>query len=256
MICQSYIYNSFFLNTTQQDSLLPNIVIVRKYYPKTYKTLQKHGRGWRLKALNIEEEQVDYGVNDRKTKKKQARQKKMNEENRAHDMESLMQDLQEDNEMRKKINMYRNDVPTTSGKVNGLAPARRTVSKSGGSRSGGSSSSSGGGGGGGDDDSDESDLEDDFPEIQLSELLDDLSMGGSQFKDGEQYDRVPGEHLTVAVKGATESDGLLFMAKNTNRGAKGVMDNMMDGVKFTGVHGKSDQTAQGGDIDPVDDDDL
>jgi nonsense-mediated mRNA decay protein 3 len=240
------------------ESKFPNIVIVRKYYPKTYKTLQKHGRGWRLRALNVEDEPIDYG-NDKRAKKKQLKKDQLAAAQRAKDLEALMQDLQEDGEMRSKINLYRNDTATGSA-VTGLAAATTT-------RSGTSEDTKMKGGGvlGSDD---ESDLEDDFPEIQLSELLDDMSLGGGAVH-GEVHVHSNGKVAASSQVGGNvaassrpsaiarhqaTAEGEVFMGKTNWAHSKGVKDDILAGVNFTGVQGRDgvDQALE----DPEFDDDL
>ena len=242
------------------DNKMPNIVLVRKYYPKTYAQLAKHGRGWKLKVLNVEDEVIDYGINDKKMKKKQLKKDLQNAAQRAADLEAVMQDLQEDPEMRSKINLYRNE------KNNGLSNVTGLASRHGGSSSGSSqrdTKMSSGGGNGSDDD--ESDLEDDFPEIQLSELMDDLSMGqgnaagnkGAGNSVGDDDGRTVGTGIAMGARNLTE--GQVFMGKSKLVHAKGVTDDILTGVTFTGVQGKEvvelKQTT-GHLVNPEDDDDL
>jgi len=170
-----------------------------------------------------------------------------------------MQDLQEDGEMRSKINLYRNDTATGSA-VTGLAAATTT-------RSGTSEDTKMKGGGvlGSDD---ESDLEDDFPEIQLSELLDDMSLGGGAVH-GEVHVHSNGKVAASSQVGGNvaassrpsaiarhqaTAEGEVFMGKTNWAHSKGVKDDILAGVNFTGVQGRDgvDQALE----DPEFDDDL
>jgi len=246
------------------ETKMPNIVIVRKYYPKTYKTLQKHGRGWRLRALNVEDEPVDYG-NDKRAKKKQLKKDQLAAAQRARDTEALMQDLQEDDEMRSKINLYRSTTATKSS-VNGLANNKTKDTKMGGN--GGNGGESGAGG----NDS-ESDLEDDFPEIQLSELLDDMSIGGIRGNVGKYANggntkdmkkvtasSQVGGNLTASARPSSiehhqsTTEGQVFMGKTNWAHSKGVKDNILEGVNFTGT--KKEGAKYVAEEDPEFDDDL
>ena len=75
---------------------LPDLVIVRKAYPKTRKRQNK--RIWKLKRMNME--QKEDNIHDRKKKK--------NAENVGDkDMVDFMNDIEEDPEMRANILLYK-----------------------------------------------------------------------------------------------------------------------------------------------------
>ena len=85
---------------------LPGIVLVRKYYPKTYAFLRKHGRNWKLRSLNAEEGvssatggAPEVGKGSKKSKKKAAKREMHALRQKEEDTEAFMQDLQEDDEM-------------------------------------------------------------------------------------------------------------------------------------------------------------
>jgi len=242
------------------ENKMPNIVLVRKYYPKTYAQLAKHGRGWKLKVLNVEDEAIDYGINDKKLKKKQLKKDLQNAAQRAADLEAVMQDLQEDPEMRSKINLYRDEKYNGLSTVTGLASRGSGGSSSNSHRDTKMSTVSG-------DDDDDSELEDDFPEIQLSELMDDLSMGmgqgnaagnkGAGNSVGDDDGRTVGTGVAFGRRKLLE--GQVFMGKTKLVSSKGVTDDILTGVNFTGVQGKEvvelNQTT-GTLVNPEDDDDL
>lgn len=105
---------------------MPDVVLVKKTFPLWRKKIRT--RKWKLKRMD-----VTNGVTNAKAKE--------NQEDR--DMETFMRDLEEDKEMRAKINLYKNEqyFNRPSPKVE-----------------------------------EDEDVEDDFPDIELNELLDDLKL--------------------------------------------------------------------------------
>ena len=139
---------------------LPGIVLVRKYYPKTYAFLRKHGRNWKLRSLNAEDglaSEAGAAPNEskgsKKSKKKAGKKDMLTIKQMEEDTEAFMQDLQEDQEMRLRINLYRREGGVGTSAASAVAT---------------------------EGDSSDSEMEDDFPEIQLSEMLTELSLTSNE----------------------------------------------------------------------------
>ncbi|KAJ1650815.1 ribosome-binding protein [Dispira simplex] len=139
--CLGYDLTTSNINHTDFDKLdldkLPDVVLVKKTYPNRRKKNKK--RNWRLKALDKEEEEM--------LPRKQE-QAKIEE-----DFELFMRDLEEDPEFRATINLYRTE-PTqeTTMDMDDVDIEQGIV------------------------DEDEEEEEDDFPEVQLHELMQELNI--------------------------------------------------------------------------------
>ncbi|VEU20977.1 DEKNAAC101785 [Brettanomyces naardenensis] len=127
-----YLANSNF-NSDLFDSLdtdnLPQVVLVKKYYKRTNKSIKK--RQWKLKRMAAEKEEIG-GSSTHDSK--QARQ---DEERAERDYEIFLEELEEDKDLRQSVNMYKAE--------NEVAQVE-----------------------------DESEDEDEAPEINMDELLDEL----------------------------------------------------------------------------------
>lgn len=121
---------------------MPDVVLVRKSYPNARR--KNRGRAWRLKKLAAEKEVEDWG----KTKKE------VGVEKAEKDYEIFLRDLEEDEELRGMVNLFKDDRAVVNDA--GLVISTNVV----------------------DDDAmletDGEEEEEDFPSIQVDELLDDL----------------------------------------------------------------------------------
>lgn len=76
----------------KQNRQFPDILLVRKTYPKSWRRARTKNRNWKLKRMaTVTEERV----------------KKGQEEKDQEDMEQFMNDVEEDEELRKTINVYK-----------------------------------------------------------------------------------------------------------------------------------------------------
>ncbi|ORZ40245.1 RNA binding protein [Catenaria anguillulae PL171] len=123
----------------------PDVVLVRKAYPAR-RRVQK-ARAWKLKSLN-------------KAAESDLEPKKGQQDKADADYEQFLRDLEEDPELRAAVDLYKD--PEYEAKQ--LALAQQAASA-------------------GDMDMDE-DVEEDFPEIDLGELLEDMTLDD---KDGDEY---------------------------------------------------------------------
>jgi len=118
------------LDSEHVDVARADFFLVRRSYKK-----RKGWRSWELLRMDKTANDDGKEVNDDK------------------DMEAVKQDLEEDEELRKNVNMYRNKQKGPKGKAAGSAPAATA-----------------------DDKEDEDDEEDDAPEVPLAELLEGLEL--------------------------------------------------------------------------------
>jgi nonsense-mediated mRNA decay protein 3 len=130
--------------TSQHRHQMPEIVLVRKSYPVTRRRLK--ARHWKLKELAKEEdESITHNKKD-----------SSHRVDRSQDYEMFLRDLEEDPELRAQINLYK--VPDAEKILQARRQQRdnETDTKM--------------------TDADESaeDLEEDFPEVQLNELIDEM----------------------------------------------------------------------------------
>ena len=139
---------------------LPDYILVKKFYPSRRNKEKRMKRIWQLHSLaqsganmtNMDVEDED-GSSSRKKKSGKDRQSRRVRDVLAReqvDYEHFLQDLEEDPELRSRINLY--SKPATKKTVDNSAAI--------------------------DEDSDEDD--DDFPEIQLNELLDGLTLSAAR----------------------------------------------------------------------------
>jgi nonsense-mediated mRNA decay protein 3 len=80
---------------------LPDVVIVKKSYPKTRKRQQK--RIWKLKRMEMEKADDNNFWGDKKTKK----QKNAAVDDAEKDYKEFLDDIEEDPEMRQKIMLFK-----------------------------------------------------------------------------------------------------------------------------------------------------
>ncbi|RKP04199.1 hypothetical protein CXG81DRAFT_8554 [Caulochytrium protostelioides] len=119
-------------------SSLPDVVLVKKSYRNARRKIRQ--RHWKLKKLAIE---AEAGLINR-GKAEQARE--------DMDYELFLRDLEEDKDMRAMVNLYRNpDAENADGLAEDAAAAAVA------------------------DGDDDSEIEEDFPEIELDELIDEMA---------------------------------------------------------------------------------
>eukprot|EP01091_Cochliopodium_minus_P006495 TRINITY_DN1641_c0_g1_i3.p2 TRINITY_DN1641_c0_g1~~TRINITY_DN1641_c0_g1_i3.p2 ORF type:complete len:195 (-),score=63.70 TRINITY_DN1641_c0_g1_i3:26-610(-) len=117
---------------------LPSVVVISKSYPKRRK--RKNTRYWKLKSMTKDEDQ----------------HKKNDSKKREKDYEEFLDELDQEPELRSEINLYR--VPNTERIYNERNIKTDEMQDSG-------------------EDEDDNDVdEDDFPEVKLSELMNDMSI--------------------------------------------------------------------------------
>lgn len=116
-ICYGYDITSINTNLYNEEQLnaFPEIVLVKKKY------LRPHKRVWKVKRMNIEkkmdeDEPIEGGDNDGKvinTKSKKANKKEKDLNKKKVEMEDnfeeFLQDVEEDKDMRKNINIYKDE---------------------------------------------------------------------------------------------------------------------------------------------------
>mmetsp|Transcript_42574 Transcript_42574/g.97639 ORF Transcript_42574/g.97639 Transcript_42574/m.97639 type:complete len:517 (-) Transcript_42574:108-1658(-) len=115
------------VDTAAMEEMRDDIILVRKHYKR------RKGRGWELQRLAREARE---DLND------------------EQDMEALQQDLEEDPELRKTVNMFRSRKTEETSSKKCDAPQSGTV----------------------EDGAEEEDEEDDAPEVPLAELLEGLTL--------------------------------------------------------------------------------
>ncbi|GIL92786.1 hypothetical protein Vretimale_11709 [Volvox reticuliferus] len=148
---------------------VPDVVLVRKSYEDKRRKRQAKGgtaagRAWKLKTLDMEVEDNTSGPRGR------------NEAVADADRERFLQELEEDPDMRARINIYKDAERLKQQQVGPQQQQQRVTPV----------------GAFGDDDDDEDDDED-LPQIPLEELLDDLEglnleEGGRQAAEGRGED--------------------------------------------------------------------
>ena len=93
-------YNSPLFDSLQSD-YVPDVILVKKHYQRR----TKKNRNWKLKRMAREHKDIDasqdYG----------ARSQKQDIERAEKDYELFLQELEEDEELRQNINMYKNNAP-------------------------------------------------------------------------------------------------------------------------------------------------
>merc|ERR1740130_1044637 len=118
------VFNDIDVDAVMRGNSMPEVVLVRKTFPMWRK--RNRSRTWKLKRMPQVESARPNAIKHNETKA---------------DYESFLQELEEDKEMRKKINLYKDDTP-------------RKI----------------------DLDAEGEEVEDDFPEVDLDELLDELTI--------------------------------------------------------------------------------
>lgn len=131
--CLGYFMSNSNFNSDLFDQLdadnIPEVILVKKHYAR--KSRKSKNRKWKLKRMAREHKEIG-GAED-------SRQAKQEQERAERDYELFLQELEEDDEMRQAINLYKSE-----------APARI------------------------EDEQSEMADEDDAPEIDIDELLDEL----------------------------------------------------------------------------------
>jgi nonsense-mediated mRNA decay protein 3 len=119
---------------------IPDAILIRKSYPQARK--KNRGRKWRLRKLAKEKEEGEEVVKTRGT-----RQAALSVENTEKDYELFLRDLEEDVELRGMVNLFKDDRDA------GAAVEDEDMDM---------------------DQSDAEEPEDDYPEIQVDELLENM----------------------------------------------------------------------------------
>ncbi|AGO12638.1 AaceriAER299Cp [[Ashbya] aceris (nom. inval.)] len=96
-------YNSDLFDTLNFDRV-PDVVLVKKLYQR--KT--RKNRNWKLKRMAKEHKDIDASQDY------SSRQQKVDQERAERDYELFLQELEEDQEMRQAINLYKNSKPVDS----------------------------------------------------------------------------------------------------------------------------------------------
>ncbi|CAH6719833.1 60S ribosomal export protein Nmd3p [[Candida] jaroonii] len=103
--CLGYFLENSNFNSDLFDSLndsnIPEVVLVKKHYPR--KSKKSKNRNWKLKRMAREHKEI--GGND------DSRQAKQDQERAERDYELFLQELEEDDEMRQAINLYKASAP-------------------------------------------------------------------------------------------------------------------------------------------------
>ncbi|KAJ3384961.1 hypothetical protein HDU92_003312 [Lobulomyces angularis] len=131
---------------------LPDLILVKKSYPNARK--RNKGRNWRLKNLAKEDEDQELRGGKRQDKIKQ-----------EMDYEIFLRDLEEDSELRGMVNLFK-DPRKDADHGNAEIVETNEVNMISG-------------------DEDEVEPEEDFPQINVDELLDDMDALALEDKDGE-----------------------------------------------------------------------
>lgn len=103
--CLGYFLTNTNLNSDLFDTLdtdnIPEVILVKKYYPR--KTRKSRNRSWKLKRMA--KEHNDIVANE------ESRQARQEQERAERDYELFLQELEEDEELRQTVNLYKaNDV--------------------------------------------------------------------------------------------------------------------------------------------------
>lgn len=103
--CLGYFLTNSNINSDLFDSLdtdnVPEVVLVKKHYPR--KSRKSKNRNWKLKRMAKEHQEL--GGNE------DSRQARQEQERAERDYETFLQELEEDEEMRTAINLYRANNP-------------------------------------------------------------------------------------------------------------------------------------------------
>ncbi|EGV62341.1 ribosome-binding protein [Yamadazyma tenuis] len=103
--CLGYFLTNSNFNSDLWDSLdesnTPEVVLVKKFYPR--KSKKSKNRNWKLKRMAREHQDIG-GAED-------SRQAKQEQERAERDYELFLQELEEDEEMRQAINLYKSTNP-------------------------------------------------------------------------------------------------------------------------------------------------
>jgi len=155
----------------KQRKSLPEIVLVKKYYPKRNRAKK---RNWKLKSLK--KEPVD-------------KPKKGDAERDQADMERLMEDLEEDPEMRSKVNLYRKE-PKKDDKEKKLSSKK---SKKTGKKEKGKEKK----------ETETEEDDDDIPQVPNEELIDELTEAMGTMNTGSDL-------LDIQPQEVSETEPLTF----------------------------------------------
>jgi nonsense-mediated mRNA decay protein 3 len=138
---------------------LPEVVLVKKSYSERRR--KPRTRAWKLQSLQKEEDESEWTVQ---------RGRKIDVSKQEQDYEEFMQDLEEDPAMRAQINLYKD---TAAMEARAQAAKKRAL-KTAGTES----------------DSELGADDEDFPEVGLEELLDELTLGADDEDDVLPDDQV------------------------------------------------------------------
>jgi len=128
------------------------VLLVKKSYSERRRKPRR--RAWKLQSLAKEQEESEWTAQ---------RGRKLDTSQYEQEYEEFMQDLEEDPEMRAQINLYRDP------EADRRAAAQAAQAAASGAASGGD----------GDGDGEEAE-DDDFPDVGLEELLDELTLGADE----------------------------------------------------------------------------
>lgn len=141
------------LRSAGAEERMPDLVLVRKHYPKWRSKLRE--RHWTLKRMDAEEEEGAGAEAEAKA----ARGRRRDDVARGErDFEGFMQELEEDRDMRSRVNLYKNP---------GFKPAAAAA---------GAGPGAGGGGMATEDEDEDGAPEEDHPVVGLDELLDSMHL--------------------------------------------------------------------------------
>ena len=89
----------------KMHSILPDVILIRKYFPKYRKNLSKQSRNWKLKHLTKEEQEEPQPET---TKQKKSKSKPVDKAtlDKERDYEMFLQELEDDRELRQHVNIY------------------------------------------------------------------------------------------------------------------------------------------------------
>ena len=109
--CLGYHITNSNFNSTLFESLdtdnVPEVVLVKKHYPR--KSTASKTRKWKLKRMAKEYNEPAH----------ESRQVKQEQEKAEVDYEVFLRELEEDEELRRSVNMYKSDVPHQAQKLQG-----------------------------------------------------------------------------------------------------------------------------------------
>jgi nonsense-mediated mRNA decay protein 3 len=162
---------------------IPDVILIRKTYPNRRK--KNKARNWKLRSIAKEAEDNADAPTGGVGRGALGRRGGVDQKNVERDYELFLRDLEEDPEMRAAVNLYRADQPAEEDDDEDIAMGNRSAPGSGmhgGKRRTGAADAAASEMDMDDDMSDEE--EEDFPEIQMDELLEHFDDMG--IADGEE----------------------------------------------------------------------